>query len=109
MDRLQVNIPDMYADHHVLTVRAVLETLAPNVQNVVASSAFRIVAMDYDPAAITPDTITAALIQAGYPVAAQPGAPETLVPVQTRKADPAWERLGFRASKTDARDLKTAR
>jgi hypothetical protein len=99
----------MYADHHVLKVRATLEALAPHVQNVVASSAFRIVALDFDPEATSAQAIQAALAQAGYPVAAQAGTVNPIVPVQSNRSDPAWDRLGLRASKTDARDLKTAR
>ncbi len=109
MERLQLNVPDMYADHHVLKVRAVLGALAPHVQNVVASSAFRVVALDFDPAATSAAAIQAALAEAGYPVAAQASTVNPVVPVQSGGTDPAWDRLGLRASKTDARDLKTAR
>ncbi|HEX9114926.1 MAG TPA: heavy-metal-associated domain-containing protein [Anaerolineae bacterium] len=109
MERLQLNVPDMYADHHVLKVRAVLGALAPQVQNVVASSAFRVVALDFDPAATSAEAIQGALAEAGYPAAGQPGAINPVVPVQNGQTDPAWDRLGQRISKTDARDTKTAR
>jgi len=108
MEKMQCNVPELWADHHVLKVRSALEALAPHVSHVVASSAFRIVAMEYDPQAITPAAIQAALAQAGYAVASGP-ATVNPVPQQTRRTDPAWERLGFRASQTDARDAKTAR
>ncbi len=108
MEKLQLNLPDMYADHHVLRVRAILAALAPGVENVVASSAFRIVAMDYDPAVIAPEAIKAALAESGYPIAAQPGTVNPVIPVRTG-ADPAWDRLGFRAARTDARDAKPGR
>ena len=103
MEKLQFNVPDLWADHHVLRVRAALDKLAPAVQNVVASSAFRIVAVEYDPAAVSREQIQSALAEAGYPVASEPGAVNPVVPVQTRRADPAWARLGFRVKSTDPR------
>ncbi len=113
MEKLQLNVPDMYADHHVLRVRAALAALEPNVQNVVASSAFRLVAFEYDPAAITAEAIQAALAEAGYPtgvgqgVVVNPVSPA--VTPATSRPDPAWDRLGVRISRTDARDAKPAR
>ena len=53
MEKLQLNIPDMWADHHVLKVRALLLAM-PGVQDVIASSAFRMVALSYDPAVCQP-------------------------------------------------------
>ncbi len=58
MEKLQLNVPDMWADHHVLKVRAIL-TAMTGVQDVIASSAFRMVALSYDPAATTPGAIMA--------------------------------------------------
>ncbi len=112
MEKLQLNVPEMYADHHVLKVRAALAALGPGVQSVVASSAFRIVAVEYDSALVSPEAIAAALAEAGYPVAAEPATVNPVlaaVPVATKGADPAWDRLGVRISRTDARDAKSAR
>ncbi len=112
MEKLQLNVPDMYADHHVLRVRAVLAALEPNVQNVVASSAFRLVAFEYNPAAISAEAIQAALAEAGYATGAGQGLvvnPVTPAVTPGTRSDPAWERLGVRVSRTDARDSKPAR
>ncbi len=49
MEKVQFNVPNLWADHHTLKVREVLTQL-PGVTDIVASSAFRMVAMSYDPA-----------------------------------------------------------
>ena len=80
------------------------------VQDVVASSAFRMVMLSYDPALTSPGAIWAALEDAGYPVSTDgSGVITQEVPVQDGKRDPAWTRLGMRQMKTDERDLKTKR
>jgi len=109
MEKIQLSLPNMWADHHVLTVRAALLAM-PGVQEVIASSAFRMVALSYDPTVTTPGGIMAALEDAGYPVATDgSGVIAESVPVATGKRDPAWTRLGMRQIKTDERDLKTKR
>lgn len=109
MEKLQLNVPDLWADHHVLRVRALL-TAMPGVQDIVASSAFRIVALSYDPALTSPGAIMAELDEAGYPVATDgTGIITERVPNADGKRDPAWNRLGMRQIKTDERDLKTKR
>jgi copper chaperone CopZ len=109
MEKLQLNVPDLWADHHVLKVRAIL-TAMPGVQDVVASSAFRMVALSYDPAVVGPGAIMGALDDAGYSVATDgTGVIAETVPIATGQRDPAWFRLGMRQQKTDERDLKTKR
>ena len=108
MEKLQLNVPDMWADHHVLKVRAAL-TAMNGVQDVVASSAFRMVALSYDPAMTSPDAVVATLERAGYPVATDgAGVIAEHISVATG-GDPAWFRLGMRKQTTDERDLKTKR
>ena len=109
MEKLQLNVPDMWADHHVLKVRAIL-TAIPGVQDVVASSAFRMIALNYDPALANPGVIMGTLDDAGYSVATDgTGVIAESVPVADGRRDPAWTRLGMRQIKTDERDLKTKR
>jgi len=106
MEKIQFNVPDLWADHHTLKVRDVLTQLA-GVQDVIASSAFRMVSMTYDPAVLSPGAIMATLEEAGYPVATDGvGVMAHPVPVQDGRKDPAWDRLGFRQARTDARDAK---
>jgi copper chaperone CopZ len=108
MERLQVSVPGMYADHHVLRVRADLSALN-GIQDVVASAAFRSVALRYDPALISVEAIKDTLAAAGYPVEQEPRAPVSGFPVATRRGDPAWDRLDIRIARTDARDAKANR
>jgi copper chaperone CopZ len=109
MEKLQFNLPDMWADHHVLKVRTVLGAM-DGVQDVVASSAFRMVVLSYDPAASSAGAIWAALEDAGYAVATDGmGVLAEGIPVPAGHSDPAWVRLGMRQTKTDERDLKTKR
>jgi copper chaperone CopZ len=106
MEKLQFNVPNLWADHHTLKVRDVLSQL-PGVTDIVASSAFRMVGMSYDPALVTPGAIMAALDEAGYPIATAGAEVLTQpVPMQNGRRDPAWDRLGFRVAKTDPRDVK---
>jgi len=65
MAKLTLELPTMYADHHVIEVRRILLAL-PGVQDVYASSAFRVVEVTYDPAKINDQEIQAKLGQAGY-------------------------------------------
>jgi copper chaperone CopZ len=109
MEKLHLNVPDLWADHHVLKVRAALGAI-DGVQDVIASSAFRMVALSYDPALTSPVAIMAELDDAGYTVATDgTGVIAESVPVADGKRDPAWTRLGMRQMKTDERDLKTKR
>jgi copper chaperone CopZ len=106
MEKAQFNVPEMWADHHVLKVRQALAAL-PGVQDVIASSAFRAVALNYDPAACSPEAIASALAEAGYPVSpGGEGLTTHPVPVQSGQKDPAWDRLGFRVAHSDPRDVK---
>jgi copper chaperone CopZ len=110
MEKAQFSVPTMWADHHVLKVRETLAAL-PGVQDVIASSAFRAVAVSYDPATLGREAIIEALSEAGYPVApdGKAEAVSQAIPVADGKTDPAWSRLGIRITKTDARDARPAR
>lgn len=65
MTKTVIDVPAMYGDHHVLEVRSILLAL-PGVQTVHASSAFKAVEIEFDPAQITVEAITAKLAEAGY-------------------------------------------
>lgn len=105
MEKVQFGVPRLWADHHTLKVREVLAQIS-GVQDIIASSAFRMVAMSYDPAVTSPDAIAAALASAGYPVAEDgQGVVAQPVPVADGRKDPAWDRLGFRVARTDPRDV----
>lgn len=106
IEKVQFNVPNLWADHHTLKVRDVLANMA-GVHDVIVSSAFRMVVISYDPAVVSPGVLMAALDEAGYPVATDgSGVVAQPVPVQDGRKDPAWDRLGFRQTRTDPRDAK---
>jgi copper chaperone CopZ len=58
-------VPVMYGDHHVSEVRRILLSI-PGVENVYASSAFRVVEVAYDPEKVNDVEIQVKLEDAGY-------------------------------------------
>lgn len=101
MEKLVLNVPKMWADHHVLKVREILTALE-GVQDVYASSAWKQVLVTYDPKKLPESAITEAMAAAGYRVDEEL---EVGVPMP-RTGDPAWEELGVRVTKTNQRDLE---
>jgi copper chaperone CopZ len=64
-EKFSLELPAMYADHHVLEVRRILlET--PGVSDVYASSAFHVVEATYDPEKASSEQFKAKLAEAGY-------------------------------------------
>jgi copper chaperone CopZ len=62
---ISYDLPTMYGDHHVTEVRRLLVTL-PGVEDVYASSGFRIVEIQYDETISDPESFEQALDEAGY-------------------------------------------
>jgi copper chaperone CopZ len=96
MDELVAVVPDMWADHHVLTAREAVSAL-PGVEQVEASARDLAVRVSYDPKKTGEDAIVAALTAAGYP----PGEPAAAEP---HKDNPAWAQAP-RTTGTNATDL----
>ncbi|MEJ2749519.1 MAG: heavy-metal-associated domain-containing protein [Anaerolineae bacterium] len=65
MPNLTLELPSMYGDHHVIEVRRLLLDLA-GVEEVYASSSFRVVDVTFDDTAVTSDQIKHVLEEAGY-------------------------------------------
>ncbi len=65
MKTISYDLPTMYGDHHVTEVRRLLVTL-PGVEDVYASSSFRIVEIQYDETISDPESFEQALDEAGY-------------------------------------------
>lgn len=65
MEEVQIIVPAMYADHHVLEVRRILLEL-PGVVDVYASSCFQTVKVMFDPTQTNEKAITEVLVTAGY-------------------------------------------
>ena len=65
MNRFVIDVPMMYADHHVVEVRRIL--LADSgVGTVNASSAFHVVEVSFDPEKTSEDALRSSLEEAGY-------------------------------------------
>ena len=78
MTSLTVDVPVMYADHHVVEVRRILFEI-PGVETINASAAFHVVEIEYDPEKTSEDILKQMLNEAGYlgelPVPAESGEP----------------------------------
>jgi copper chaperone CopZ len=102
MERVTLNAPAMFADHHVLKVRETLYAL-PGVKDVYASSAWQTVIVSYDPDKADAAAIEQALVGAGY-------GPDKTTPILAESGkqfkDPAWEALGVRDTETNQADLQ---
>ncbi len=65
MTSVVIDVPVMYADHHVIEVRRILLGV-PGVETVDASSAFQVVKIEYDPDKTSEDVLTKMLDENGY-------------------------------------------
>ncbi len=65
MEKVTLNVPGMYGDHHVLAVRDILGKL-PGVEDIFATSAFKQVMVTFDPAKAKPADFESALAAEGY-------------------------------------------
>jgi len=97
MENIILDLPAMYADHHVLTVRDALAKL-DGLEKVYASSAWKQVMVSFDPKKIKQPAIEEALSNAGFTVGE--GQPPILVEFNNIKRDPKWELLDIRVTAT---------
>ena len=65
MERLVLELPALYADHHTLAVRRILQGL-PGITDLYVSSAFHQISLRYDPERVTRAEIVQALEKHGY-------------------------------------------
>jgi len=65
MEVLNLELPAMYGDHHVIEVRRLLMQ-TPGVEEVYASSGFRAAEVTYDPGEVSAEDIKEKLDKAGY-------------------------------------------
>jgi copper chaperone CopZ len=102
MEKTTFNIPAMWADHHVLAVRTVLDQI-DGVEGVKASAMYKDAVVEYDPAKVAPETLEAALGAAGYKIAQAPQ-----LPTYPERIDDSSDWFSFqeRITETDLRDLE---
>ena len=102
MERAVFAVPKLYADHHVSAVREVLTGLS-GVQDIYASAAFKRVAVSFDPAVTSAETIKAALEGAGY----GPDQPLEFAQALRNKEDGSfWYVLRPRITETNRLDIE---
>jgi mercuric ion binding protein len=101
MDKITLTVPALYADHHVLAVKRLLSPLA-GVENVTASSAFKEVTIEFDPAKTSQQALVQALTEAGY----APGEETVVERTPNATPDPAWDALAVRTTVTNPVDLQ---
>ncbi|MDF1514803.1 MAG: heavy-metal-associated domain-containing protein [Anaerolineae bacterium] len=106
MESVVINLPTMFADHHVLKVRDVLFAV-DGVDDVFASSAWHSVIIQYDPEKTEIQSLHQALSAAGY----QPDQPTPILATLTgtQFKDPAWADSGPRVTRTDEVDAKMSK
>jgi len=102
MEKAVLDVPKMYADHHVLAVREILSRVA-GVEDIVASSAMKRLFVTFDPAVTSRAAIEQALGQAGY----GPGDPLGFPAITPAKDDGSfWYVLRPRVTKTNRLDIE---
>ena len=106
MEKLVLDVPAMYADHHVLVAREALTQLE-GVEQVYASSAWKQIMLSFDPAKASAESIQSALTEAGFPPGE--GEPPMLVERYRTGRDPQWDTLSSRVTITHPADLKHVR
>ncbi len=67
MANATLDIPNLWADHHVLAVRSLL-TGIKGVNNINASAAKKQVSIEYDPTVVSLESLKDCLASAGYPL-----------------------------------------
>jgi copper chaperone CopZ len=103
MSKVVLEVPTLWADHHVLKVRDALVNLE-GVDGVYASSSWKQVLVDYNNKKVKKADLEQALAEAGYPV----GEGEVPIVVQAGeiRRDPQWGVLGARDTVTNQVDLE---
>ena len=99
-----IDVPAMWADHHVLPVRqALLEV--KGVEEVIASAARRKVQVRFDEKATSPEAIQKTLTSAGYSAGE---APEMREYPERHKDGSAWYLVLDRITTTEVKDREMA-
>ena len=88
METIKFEAPALYGDHHVMEVRRILLEMT-GVNDVYASSAFRMIEVAFDPEKIQAEQIKACLENAGY-LGEIPMLIETGIAVEKREGDSAF-------------------
>lgn len=102
VNRLILEIPKLYGDHHVVPIQQLLAN-RPGIEKVWISPAHRCVQIDFSPENVDADQIRAWLVDGGYPPAAAPVPVPEVAPVSTPARPPkdlAWDHTALRMTQT---------
>lgn len=102
MAKVELSIPALYADHHVLRIRDILFGLE-GISDAVVSSARRVAVVDYDESKVSAERIIEALKAAGYLPGEEVPLPE--MPERSKDGSP-WFSVLSRDTVTIAKDLE---
>ena len=103
MEKVVLEVPTLWADHHVLKVRDVLTSLE-GVESVYASSGWKQVLVNYDAAKTNPAVIEKTLAEASYPVGE--GEVPIIAQAGKQRRDPQWAGMSLRMTETNMVDLE---
>ena len=102
MERITISTPTLFADHHVLAVRNTLLAVS-GVDSVVASSMYRDVTVDFDPAKTSTEALQQAIENAGYTIGAEP---EFAGMAPAHEDGSSWNKKILRITTTNQADLE---
>jgi copper chaperone CopZ len=103
MSKVVLEVPTLWADHHVLKVRDALVNLE-GVDGVYASSGWKQVLVDYNNKKVKKAAIEKALAEAGYPVGE--GEVPVIAQAGKQRRDPQWADMNLRMTETSMADLE---
>jgi copper chaperone CopZ len=102
VEKAILDLPKMYADHHVEAVRNALLQL-DGIEEVTASSALKRVVIGYDASKVKSSAIEDALRAAGYAPGEEPILPKTH---ESKEDNSAWFMTVQRVTRTNIKDLE---
>ena len=103
MEKVVLEVPTLWADHHVLKVRDALVNLE-GVDGLYASSSWKQVLVDYNNKKVKKADLEQALAEAGYPVSE--GEVPILAQAGKLRRDPQWADMSLRTTETNMIDLE---
>ncbi len=93
MDKLVLNIPTLYADHHTSAVKSLLEAIE-GIEDTFVSSAYKQVSIEFDPKKISPEEIERTLAAVGYSPEAEEQAYATSIAEKVTRHTAAYAGAG---------------
>jgi copper chaperone CopZ len=103
MKEIILDVPGLYADHHVLALKRALDGVE-GVEESYLSSAWKQVLLRYDPKKTSQEEIEGIIQGSGYQVGS--GEPPILIERDRIGRDPQWSKSSFRVTHSDPADME---